>query len=95
MPERRLHFYEVDPNYSNKSQLPEALGKCEFGPGFEFPFSNQSSAKMAILCPVKTKIYWSLNNKVEPSYSCYIFFPGNILFSHFQGLLGCFLWLGH
>lgn len=74
VPERRLHFYEVDPNYSNKSQLPEALGKCEFGPGFEFPFSNQSSAKMAILCPVKTKIYWSLNNKAEPSYSCYIFF---------------------
>lgn len=77
MPECRLHFYEVDPNYNNKSQLPEALGKLEFGPGFEFLFSNKSFTKMAILCPDKTRIYWSLNNKVEPSYRffCLFVFP--------------------
>lgn len=41
-----LHFYVADPNY--KSQLPQVLGKCEFGPCFAFHFSNQSSIKMAI-----------------------------------------------
>lgn len=60
-----------------------------------FPFPTSPLLKWQFFAQLKLRYIGVLITKRSHLTAVIFFFPGNILFSHFQNLLGCFLWLGH